>query len=500
VTVDLVLAADTDADRLTVADDRMVMKRRSIQGAGATLAAQGVRFFVQFGTQILLTRWLAPEAFGLIAMVAPMLSLVQIFNDLGLTQATVQRTELTPGALSSLFWMNLGIGCCLAAIMMAAAPLVAWFFHQPGLTPIVAACASMLILSGASAQQIALLNRRMHFVALACIDVACVTAAAVSGLGAARCGLGVWSLVIMQAANSGTILVLSWAFTGWVPQAPRRGHGVGGLVRFGGHLTGFNLLAYAENCLGPILIGRFRGASALGFYDRAFKLVIVPWFQVSLPVARVAVSLLSRLTDAERDYRVAWRRMLQGLLLAAAPGLLWAGLTADSLTPFVLGQKWRGAAPMVADFALATLFVPFGCAAYWLFVSQGRVREQLRYGMITGAALVLSASVGVHWGALGVARCYLVFAPLVQLLPLWGATRRGPVDGATAWRAVWPVVVALLVSGLCVRVGMLTAASPVAQLTFLLVIAYAACACALAIFHAGRAIIHDIWNLRGLVT
>jgi PST family polysaccharide transporter len=283
-----------------------------------------------------------------------------------------------------------------------------------------------------------------------------------------------------------------------MPSWPGPRQSVGSLLRFGGHLTGFNLLAYAEANLGTILIGRMDGAAALGFYDRAYKLVIVPWWQISLPVARVAISLLSRLNTHPSDYAAAWRRMLQGLLLVAGPGLLWAAITAGDLSPALLGQAWRAAAPMMCDLSLATVLVPFGASAYWLFVSQGRVREQLHYGLISGAAVVASVVIGVHWGANGVARSFAVFAVFVQGVPLWGATRSGPVNALFAWRAAWPVMLGLAASAGGVAAAALACGGvPVwAKLILLLGASYAACGLVMMSFRAGRGVLREIWEMR----
>ena len=490
--------AVADIDGLTISADRALLKRRSVRGAGVTMAAQGVRCLLQFTSQVALAHWLLPREFGLVAMVAPVLTLVQIFNDLGLSQATVQRANISYQELSALFWINLAVSLALACLLAAAAPAIAWFYHVPRLTYIVLACASLLLLSGGAAQQIALMNRRMQFIGLAAIDVACAVAAISVGLLAAWDGFGAWSLVMMQAANSLTILILAWTMSDWVPSWPGPRQSVGGLLRFGGHLTGFNLLAYAEANLGTILIGRMDGAAALGFYDRAYKLVIVPWWQISLPVARVAISLLSRLNTHPRDYAAAWRRMLRGLLLVAGPGLLWAAITADDLSPALLGPAWRAAAPMMCDLSLATVLVPFGASAYWLFVSQGRVREQLHYGLISGAAIVASVVIGVHWGATGVARSFAVFAVFVQCVPLWGATRSGPVNALFAWRAAWPVMLGLAASaGGVTAAALLCANAPVwARLVLLLGASYASCGLLLLLIPAGRGVLREIWQMR----
>jgi PST family polysaccharide transporter len=484
--------------RFDASADRETLKRASVRGAAITFLSQGVRFVLQFGAQIVLAHWLLPREFGLIAMVAPVLSLVQVFNDLGLTQATIQRQGITHSELSTLFWINFGISACLACVMMLAAPLVAWFYHEHRVMLITVAFSALLLVTGAGAQQIALMNRRMLYTRLAIIDVACAVMALAIGLAAAALGFGTWSLVAMQAANSLTILVLAWGFSDWRPSLPQRRSGAMELLKFGSHLTGFNVLGIVETNLGTVLLGRFNGAQALGLYDRAYKLVIVPWWQISLPVARVSISLLCRLHGADAHYARAFRQMLQGLLLVAGPGLIWAALEAPTLVPLVLGPAWARAAPIVAWLSLGTIVMPGGAGAYWLFVSQNRVREQLRYGLLSGLLLVASILAGIAWGPLGVARAYAAFGPFVQGVQLWGATRRGPVTGAMVLRALYPVAVALLAAGAALaglRAAHGVAATPL-RLSETLILSYTTAALALLLFPAGRGIMGDVWALR----
>ncbi len=439
--------------RLAVDNDAGVLKRRSVRGAAVTFAAQGMRSVLQLGSQIVLAHLLMPAEFGLVAMVAPVLSLVQIFNELGLTQATVQRPEISHQELSALFWVNMAISSGLAVLMALLSPLVAWIYGEPRLVLITIAAASLLVLSGISAQQVALMTRRMQFMPLASIDLSCMVAAVIVGVIAAGLGCGYWSLILMQAANSLTTAVLAWALSDWCPSRPCRGVPIGPMLRFGGHLTALNILGYIENNLGTVLIGSLIGPIALGLYDRAFKLVIVPWWQITLPIARVATSLLARLRGSDYYYARASDRMLQGLLLAVVPGLVWAAMLSDLLVPFVLGRAWSDAAPIVTWLALATCFVPFGECGYWLFVSQDRVGEQLRYAAVSAVFLVAAMLIGVHWGAVGVARSYACFAAVIQGASLWGATRRGPVTLRRVLWATYPIVIGGLLGGAAVAGG-----------------------------------------------
>ncbi len=476
-------AAGPDAPESEAELDGRALGARSAKGAIVTLGAQGVRFVLQFGSQILLAHFLAPGDFGVMAMAVPILSLVQIFNELGLSQATIQLENISQAQLSVLFWTNVGVSTALAAALAACAPLIALTYGQPRVAPVCMALAGLLVLSGLSAQQIALLNRRMGFMTLAGIDVACNLGAVVAGISAAAAGLGVWSLVLMQAANSAVILVLSWMFSNWRPSLPRRHSGAGALLAFGGHVTGYNIINYACNNLDAVLVGRLAGSVQLGFYDRAVRLVATPFWQISLPVARVALPLLSRLAGRDAEYRAAFASMIQALLLVLSPLLIWIAFTARLSVPLLLGARWQEAGPMVAWLALATLLSPLSLASYWLFVSQGRARQQLPYAVAKMLVTLLAVLLGLRHGALGVTRMLALMSLPIDGVVLWGAMRAGPVRLADVLRYLAPVAAGVLAA---VSVQMLfgtvqagAGAAVAVTLSARLVAAYASC---LAIF------------------
>jgi PST family polysaccharide transporter len=471
-----------------------------VRGAAATFLAQGLRFVLQFGSQIVLAHLLSPTDFGLVAMIGPVLMLIQIFNELGLSQATIQRAEISQQELSSLFWLNVGISALLAVIMAGGASSIALFYGQPQLTPICMCLAALLVTSGLASQQIALLNRHMRFSALASIDIACSAVAVAVGIAAAWLGMGYWSLVLMQAANALTILAMAWTMSDWRPSWPRRHAGMGALLRFGGHVTGYNLINYAGTNLDSVLIGKLSGSVALGLFDRATKLVASPIWQISLPVARVAVSLLSRLRLQEDRYRRAYLRMLQGLLLATVPAVVCIAMTADHFVPLLLGQAWTQAAPIVMWLAVATIFAPLSISSYWLFLSQGRVAEQLTYVGIKTGISICALLLGLHWGALGVAQSYAAFAVLVHGSLLWGATRTGPVGRADILRACYPFVVgggtAALVLSLLEKMAALSALPVGGRLLAEAMISYAVCGLTLVASPEGLRVLRDVWQLR----
>ena len=464
------------------------LKRQSAVGAAVTMGSQGTKFVLQFGSQVVLARLLLPTDFGLLAMVGPLVAAALLLTDLGLSAATVQRPTINQVELSSLFWLNVLIGCGLAGVAVAAAPLAAIFYATPAVTPVMMTMAAALLLSSLSAQHIALLNRRMRFGAIAMIEVGALIAGVIVGVGGALWGLGYWSLVAMQVTNGAATLILACIFSRWRPSRPGISRDALHLLRFGGTVTGYNLLGYLITNLDNILIGARFGAGPLGIYDRAYKLMFQPLWQMTAPAARVAVPLLSRLSADPAEYRGAYLAMLGGVLTLTTPGILCAIVFAKPVILVLLGERWIASAPTFAWLGVAALSLQLRQAASWLFVSQGRAQEQLKWGGLGSAAVIAGYLIGIFWGPKGVAMSAAISSAAVQIPMMWWAvTRSGPVTRSDAIRLLVPIAAAAAIAG-----GLLALAAhafvwaSLPMLALAGVLAYALFIGALALFPEGR--------------
>jgi PST family polysaccharide transporter len=478
--------------------DRGELKRRSVHGAAATIAGQGCRFLAQVGSQVVLARLLTPAQFGLVAMVAPIVGFVQIFNDLGLLEATVQKPTISQRELSGLFWINLAFSAGLALLVVALSPFVAWFYHQSRAQPITAALGTLLICGGLSAQPMALMNRTLRFTHLAMVDIAAASTAATIGIAAAWAGFGSWSLVAMQAGGALATLTLAWSLAGWRPSRPRRVAGLGAMLRFGGHVTAFNVVNSFSYSLPNVFIGARWGAVPLGFYDRGFRLMLLPVMQIVMPFTRIAVPLLSRLQDDPERYRAAYKRVMRTVLLLTTPGIVFAIAFAHPLVTTVLGERCDASADIFAWLGLGALLTPLGVSASWLFISQNRPRQQLLFCCISTTIMVTSFIIGVQWGALGLARTGTLFVWLLQAPMLfWGVTRTGPVRLRDIGQLLYPACLAGAVTFavLCAARGAL-AGQTVLLLPLALAAGYVVHATALACLPEGPQALRELWDLR----
>ncbi|WP_374300694.1 lipopolysaccharide biosynthesis protein [Ferrovibrio sp.] len=416
---------------------------RSVRGGVVTMLAQMAKMVVQFATTIILARLLLPEAFGLVAMVAVLLTFLEMFKDLGLSAATVQRQSISHAEVSALFWINVALGTVAALLMVPLAPTLAWFYGEPALLKITLAFGIGFLVSGFSTQHLALLRRQMRFSLLAGIQMGAEILAMAAAVISAVAGAGYWALVIQRLVWAICLSAGGWLFCGWRPGRPAPLRQVRDLLGFGGNVTGSNLANLLVRNLDQILIGWYWGATQLGYYDRAYKILLVPVASLNLPLFSVAMPTLSRLADQPARYRRAYLRVVEKLNMATMPAAAILIAAPDLVVHLLFGPQWAAAAPIMAWLGLATLYQPILQTFGWLLMTQNRTAEMLRWGTICSAITAAGVTAGLPFGAAGVAAGFALSGLFIRLpCQFWVIGRRGPVVARDLYASMLPSLLA----------------------------------------------------------
>lgn len=470
---------------------------RAARGGVIAIGSQGLKFFSTIAATSVMARLLTPQDYGLIGMVAVVTGFVSMYRDLGLSAATIQRSEISHDQISTLFWVNVLLSLGVTVVTAALAPLIAWFYGDPRLIWITVVTAGGFLISGIAVQHEALLRRQMRYFTLALIGLMSMVIGYVVGIIMALRGFSYWALVASQLTVALTSTLLTVTLCRWIPGLPKRNTGVRSMLRFGGNLTGFTTINYFSRNLDNLLIGRLWGAQELGLYTRAYQLMGLPIDQINEPVTSVAVPALSRLTDSPASYRKAYLRMLEKIALLTMPCVVLMIVTSDWIIRIVLGSQWVGATQIFVLLGITALFQPIANTTGWLLISQGRTNHMLHWGLISGPLIMASIVAGIPWGAVGVAAAYAftrVF--IVDPLLYWFVGRRGPVRTMDFYRTMAPFVcasVCALIASLAFR-RWGNVNSGLWTIAICLIITAITTFLVLAVIPAGRAAIQDVKN------
>jgi len=410
---------------------------RTVSGGIVQICNQGVQFILTLGYSIIMARLLTPHEFGLVAMVTTVIGFLQIFRDMGLSTATIQRTDITHAQVSNLFWLNVGVSGIISILLAAGAPLIAWFYHEPKLVNIALALSANFILNGLAGQHIALLNRQMRFGIASVIEMSSLAVSFTIGIVMAVKGFGYWSLVAATPVQSALRLIAIWSVSQWRPQRPIRGVGTKPLISFGANITLSGFIYSTSMGCDSLIIGRVFGPVSVGLYTRAATLISRPLQQMINPIYTVAVPTLSRLQVQPERYRKFYLGVFEALAIAA---FLFVGLVlplAHPLTVSILGDRWEAAAVIFAGFSVSAIYIPLSSAASWLYTSQGRGADILKLSIIEAILTISSVFIGLRYGPSGVAVALSISGVFVKLpLTFQIAGRSGPVRSQDLWTAL----------------------------------------------------------------
>ena len=394
------------------------LKGRSVKGGLFTSLAQLLRFIVGLGSTAILARLLSPSDFGLVAMTAVLNSFFIIFSNSGLSSATIQRHSLTHSQVSSLFWINSTLGLLLTLLMCAISPLIASFYGEPELILITCIMASTFLFAGLSVQHKALLTRKMRFGSLAIAELGAVGIGITTGLCLAALNTGYWPLVAIPVVTSFSHLLLIWATLRWVPGGFRKEAETLSMLKFGGDILIFDIANYFARNLDSILIGRFWGRSQLGYYDKAYSLLMLPINQINRPLASVATPTLARIqADAEKQKHY-FLSLIRLISIATVPLVGIMALFSENIILLILGDKWRPTIALFQLLAVAALIRALTNPLGWILISSGNTKKYRTLGIANSLLIMMAFAIGISFGAKGVAISYSGIM-LLLFIPMW---------------------------------------------------------------------------------
>jgi PST family polysaccharide transporter len=416
--------------------DSKDLGRRALRGGFVSVAMQYGNGALQIVAAIVLARLLAPEDFGLVAIVTVLTSFAPLLIDFGLGDATVQRSKITRGQVNCLFWLSSGIGLAVAVMVAACSPLIAWIYGEPRLEPIALCTAITFVLGGASSQHLALLRRSMQFGRIANIQVLSTLAGVVVAVVIAICGSGYWALVLRPIVSTFCVAVGAWFVCRWRPGFPAFDSDVRPMIRFGQHVVGFSVIYTMAKSVDRIALGLFYRPDQVGYYQNATALYENSIFSALIQLHMVASGALSKLQSDPAALRQKYEAALSAVAFFFMPAASILSVVAEDLTVILLGEKWRMAGFLLSILALRGIFQVIEGSQGWLHLSIGRADRWRNWGIIAAAVQIVAVLGGLPFGATGVAIATSMTSLLLALPSIIYAGRPIGIGAELVIRAV----------------------------------------------------------------
>jgi O-antigen/teichoic acid export membrane protein len=393
----------------------MDVGRRALSGLKWNAAARLAGQLLNWAVTLVVIRLLTPADYGLMSMTIVFVGFLGIFSDLGLGLSVVQSKDLDEQLLRKIYGMVLVSHVALFALLFAAAPLVAAFFGDPQLVPLVQVISTQFALSAVSWVPGAMMTRQLRFRALSIIEFVSFATSALVTLLLALHGAGVWALVLGSFSKmlSRIVLINFACRVHFKPSFDFRG--LGKALSFGGLSTLNGVLWHLFSQIDALILGKIAGKEALGIYTVAMQLATLPLSKVLSVVQPIAFPTFSRLQHDLPRVANAVLRAVRAAMLIAFPVFFGLSAVAPELVTVVLGHKWQAA---LIPLQLLPLVMPVRMTAGLVSPAVngiGRPDIVVRNSATALTVMATGFCVGSYWGVLGVSLAWLILYPLTMI-------------------------------------------------------------------------------------
>lgn len=397
---------------------------RALRGGSVLAVGTLIERLARLGRNMLLARIIAPDQFGLMAIVLAVIALFEALTEVGVAQAVIQNERGdTPEFLNAAWWFGVARGVLVGALALPLAAPIARFYGEPSLTELLTLAPLTVLFAGLTSPRIYALQRRFRF------GATLLTFQGAGLLGtAATIGLGIW-LQDVWALLWGAIFeafarfVLSFVVCPIRPRLRLERSARKDLFDFSAGMAGLSLLALFVMQADTFVLGKTVTTQALGLYTMAIALAAFPLGLFSKVVQPLVLPLLAPFredVDKLRDELLKLSRLVWLFMLPMGTAM---GILSEPLLLLLYGRpEFATAAPAFTLYSLFTVVYMASMVSFSVYLALARPALQRRFTLVRAAIVAAALYPASLWlGGTGAALTLLVamvVAMVVQLVNL----------------------------------------------------------------------------------
>jgi lipopolysaccharide exporter len=436
----------------------------------------------RFARNMILTRLLAPSAFGAMAIVMSSSAIVGALTEVGVKQAVIQNPRGGEKAyLNAGWWMGFGRALSTYVIIFAMAPWVAHFYGIAELSALLRVTLLGSLFDGAMSPRSILAQKEMKFGRWMAISNGGGICGVILTVALSFVIRDVWALAIGFGSENAFRCLLSYILYPGLPSFGWDGHAIRDLYRFSKQAFGLSFLNLIFCRTDIFVLGKLYSTTALGLYTMGVALVLTPSTFLTGMLAQTLFPALAHVQqDKERLNRILVEVTAWSILLGL-PGVVVIYLCGHSLLSAFYGARYVAAAGPLAVATVVVFFNVLNAAITCVFTALGR--PALHRRAVAASAVVMMIAIYPACKLLGVvggqvaALLAIIVSYLLQVIRMRELTGLDLLGYAKPFVPSALVSAGILAVGLCARFfGVAT--SPVANIALsaaLCVIAYALC-------------------------
>jgi PST family polysaccharide transporter len=385
------------------------LKKRAESGIKWSIIDQIFKVLVSLGVSIFLARLIDPKEFGLFALVTVSVGFLTIFKDFGLGAALIHKDDPTQLEIDSVFWFNIFLALFISVIVFFGSYFMAVFYDEPKIVGIMQAMSLVFLITSFGLVPDGLIHKNLDFKSFFLKNIFNIVLSGSVAILFAFNGFGVWALVAQALSTCILEVVISFNMIKWRPIMQFSWKLIKPFLKFSFPLMGENTINYWVRNGDNLLIGKMLGEEVLGYYSRAYNLMLLPVRQISGAITRVMFPSFSIIKNDKNKVWDYYSKIISLTAFISFPLMGMFFLFGDEIILLLYGQKWMATAPIFKSLCFLGALQSIGVYCGSIFSSQGKTYLQFKLGLFTKPFMLLGIIFGLYFnGVKGVILGYTI--------------------------------------------------------------------------------------------
>jgi PST family polysaccharide transporter len=166
-----------------------------------------------------------------------------------------------------------------------------------------------------------------------------------------------------------------------------------------------------------LLVGKYLGKEDLGFYTKAYALMLLPVRQLSGTITKVLFPSFSLIQDDVQKIASIYLKISRAIAFVAFPIMINLSIFAEPMILIIYGEKWRPVIPLFQVLSLLGMFQAIGTLSGNVYLSRGKTLLMFKVGIFSRFFMILGIVLGLYFGGLmGMIYGYCITS-LIAFLP-----------------------------------------------------------------------------------
>ncbi|EGT4382304.1 MOP flippase family protein [Cronobacter malonaticus] len=412
----------------------MSLRDKTISGAKWSAISTVIIISLGLVQMTILARLMDGHQFGLLTISLVIIALADTLSDFGIANSIIQRKSISNLELTTLYWLNVGLGIVVCAVVFLLSDLIAAVLHNPDLAPLIRTLAFAFVVIPHGQQFRALMQKELEFNKIGAIETFSVLAGFTFTVVSAQYWPVAMTAILGYLVNTAVRTAL-FGFFGrkiYRPGLHFSLSSVSSNLKFGAWLTADSLVNYVNTNLSTLVLARILGAAVAGGYNLAYNVAVVPPMKLNPIITRVLFPAFAKIQDDIDKLRVNFYKLLSVVGIINFPALLGLMVVSNNFVPLVFGEKWVSIVPILQLLCIVGLLRSIGNPIGSLLMAKARVDISFKFNVFKTFLFIPAIVAGGHLGgALGVTLGFLlvqiintVLSYFIMIKPVLGSSYR----------------------------------------------------------------------------